>query len=153
VPATVNWLDNLTTAFIPNDPTEETGLPGVTTTPKAGDVEDWLLVNTTADTHPIHLHLVHFEVADRRPFNAAAYLAALAARRRPVVQYTGPAVPANANENGLKDTVQANPGEVTRIRARFDLPAGAPKPAQYVWHCHILEHEENEMMQYYRIKG
>ena len=89
----------------------------MTTRPRAGATEDWLLVNTTADTHPIHLHLVTFEVIDRRPFDVDAY--------DPVartIAYTGPAVPAAGTENGRKDTVQAHPGEVTRIRARFELP-------------------------------
>jgi spore coat protein A len=132
---------------------EETGLPEVTTKPAANAVEDWLLVNTTADTHPIHLHLVTFEVIDRRPFDVAAY--------DPITQvitYTGAAVPAAPNENGRKDTVQAHPGEVTRIRARFELPdegtivlpPGVDNP-QYVWHCHILEHEENDMMRAFEV--
>jgi spore coat protein A len=131
------------------------GLPAVTTTPRAGATEDWLLVNTTADTHPIHLHLVTFEVIDRRPFDVAAYDPATQA-----ISYTGPAVPASPNENGRKDTVQAHPGEVTRIRARFELPdegtielpagVGVSNP-QYVWHCHILEHEENDMMRAFEV--
>jgi spore coat protein A, manganese oxidase len=132
---------------------ERTHLPGVTTTPAAGAVEDWLLVNTTADTHPIHLHLVTFEVIDRRPFDVAAYDPATQA-----ITYKGPAVPAAPNENGRKDTVQAHPGQVTRIRARFELPDegtislpnGVTNP-QYVWHCHILEHEENDMMRAFEV--
>ena len=80
------------------------GLPSVTTKPKHGATEDWLLVNTTADTHPIHLHLVTFEVIDRRPFDVAAYDHATQA-----ITYTGPAVAAAPNENGRKDTVQAHP--------------------------------------------
>jgi spore coat protein A, manganese oxidase len=132
---------------------EETGLPAVTTKPAANAVEDWLLVNTTADTHPIHLHLVTFEVIDRRPFNVAAY-----DPRTQAITYTGAAVPAAANENGRKDTVQAHPGQVTRIRARFELPdegtivlpPGVDNP-QYVWHCHILEHEENDMMRAFEV--
>ena len=132
---------------------EGTNLPEVTTKPAAGAVEDWLLVNTTADTHPIHLHLVTFEVVDRRPFDVAAYDPETQA-----ISYTGPAVPAHPNENGRKDTVQANPGEVTRIRARFELPdegtielpPGVDNP-QYVWHCHILEHEENDMMRAFEV--
>jgi spore coat protein A len=130
---------------------DDTHLPDVTTTPAANAVEDWLLVNTTADTHPIHLHLVTFEVIDRRPFSA--YDPATQA-----ITYAGPAVPAAPNENGRKDTVQANPGEVTRIRARFELPdegtivlpEGVDNP-QYVWHCHILEHEENDMMRAFEV--
>src|SRR5512133_2009634 len=96
---------------------EQTHLPDVTTKPRSNAVEDWLLVNTTADTHPIHLHLVTFEVIDRRPFDVAAY-----DPNTQSITYSGPAVPAAPNENGRKDTVQANPGEVTRIRTRFELP-------------------------------
>jgi spore coat protein A, manganese oxidase len=132
---------------------DDTHLPDVTTTPPANAVEDWLLVNTTADTHPIHLHLVTFEVIDRRPFDVAAYDPETQA-----ITYTGPAAPGAPNENGRKDTVQANPGEVTRIRARFELPdegtivlpTGVDNP-QYVWHCHILEHEENDMMRAFEV--
>jgi spore coat protein A, manganese oxidase len=132
---------------------ERTHLPDVTTKPRSNAVEDWLLVNTTADTHPIHLHLVTFEVIDRRPFDVAAY-----DPKTQTIAYTGPAVPAAPNENGRKDTVQAHPGEVTRIRARFELPdegaielpPGVDNP-QYVWHCHILEHEENDMMRAFEV--
>ena len=132
---------------------DQTELPVVTTKPASGAVEDWLLVNTTADTHPIHLHLVTFEVIDRRPFDVASY-----DPESQAITYTGPAVPALPNENGRKDTVQAHPGEVTRIRARFELPdegtielpPGVENP-QYVWHCHILEHEENDMMRAFEV--
>ena len=132
---------------------DEQGLPDVTTRPASGAVEDWLLVNTTADTHPIHLHLVTFEVIDRRPFDVANY-----DPKTKAIAYSGPAVPAAPNENGRKDTVQAHPGEVTRIRARFELPdegtielpPGVANP-QYVWHCHILEHEENDMMRAFEV--
>jgi spore coat protein A, manganese oxidase len=128
------------------------GLPDVTTKPLANAVEDWLLVNTTADTHPIHLHLVTFEVKHRRPFSVATYNAGGG------IVYTGAPVPAMPNENGRKDTVQAHPGQVTRIRARFELPdegtiqvpIGVTNP-QYVWHCHILEHEENDMMRAFEV--
>jgi spore coat protein A, manganese oxidase len=132
---------------------EHTHLPDVTIRPAANAVEDWLLVNTTADTHPIHLHLVTFEVVDRRPFDVAAY-----DPKTQAITYTGPAVPAAPNENGRKDTVQAHPGQMTRIRARFELPdegtielpPGVTNP-QYVWHCHILEHEENDMMRAFEV--
>jgi spore coat protein A len=98
---------------------------------------------------------VTFEVIDRRPFDVAAYTPGMEANRIP---YTGPAVPAPTNENGRKDTVKAHPGEVTRIRARFELPdegtielpPGVTNP-QYVWHCHILEHEENDMMRAFEV--
>jgi spore coat protein A len=97
---------------------------------------------------------VTFEVIDRRPFNVAIYNAGGG------IVYTGAAVPAMPNENGRKDTVQAHPGQVTRIRARFELPdegtiqlpqdVGVENP-QYVWHCHILEHEENDMMRAFEV--
>jgi spore coat protein A, manganese oxidase len=129
------------------------GLPTVTTRPAADATEDWLLVNTTADTHPIHLHLVTFEVIDRRPFDVDAYDPATKA-----ITYTDPATPAPPTENGRKDTVQAHPGQVTRIRARFELPDEGTiqlppgvDNAQYVWHCHILEHEENDMMRAFEV--
>jgi spore coat protein A len=104
------------------------------------------------DAHPIHLQLATFEVIDRRPFNVATYNAGGG------MVYTGAAVPAMPNENGRKDTVQAHPGHGTRIRARFDspdedtieLPPGVSNP-QYVWHCHILEHEENDMMRAFEV--
>jgi len=126
-------------------------LPEVTTRPAAGTVEDWLLVNTTGDTHPIHTHLVTFEVIDRRPFDDDAYV------QGSPIPYSGPAVSAPAIENGPKDTVKAHPGQVTRIRAKFELPSGAivlPPGVwnpQYVWHCHILEHEENDMMRAFEV--
>jgi spore coat protein A len=131
----------------------QTHLPLVTTRPAAGAVEDWYLVNTTADTHPIHLHLVTFDVIDRRPFDVASYNP-----KTEAITYTGPAMPPAPNENGRKDTVQAHPGQVTRIRARFELPdegtivlpPGLTNP-QYVWHCHILEHEENDMMRAFEV--
>ena len=126
----------------------------VTERPVAGSVEDWRLINLTADSHPIHLHLVQFQVIDRRPIDVKAYTAALAAARAkdpdavisPVPYYTGAAVRPEPGERGWKDTVRADPREVTRIRMRWDLPPGVRAPQRYVFHCHILEHEENDMM-------
>jgi spore coat protein A, manganese oxidase len=128
---------------------------GVTEQPKVGTTEDWKLVNLTEDTHPIHVHLVQFQVLDRTPFDANAYAAALDEARAAdpdapnpdaTPYLTGPAVPPDANERGWKDTVRANPGQVTRIRMRWDLPAGVAGTQKYVYHCHILEHEDNSMM-------
>jgi len=123
-----------------------------------GDVEDWLLINLTEDTHPIHLHLVQFEVVDRRPFEADRYRAALDEARAaampnpdPAPFYTGGALPPQADDRGFKDTVSANPDMVTRVRARFDLPTGASGTQRYVFHCHILEHEDNDMMRPYEV--
>jgi spore coat protein A, manganese oxidase len=95
----------------------------------------------------------------RQRFDAVAYAQALAEAREEATEaldpkdypdvapfVLGPEVAAPATEKGPKDTVLANPGEITRIRLKFDLPPGTDGPARYVYHCHILEHEENEMM-------
>ena len=111
----------------------------VTENPAVGTTEVWELYNTTADAHPMHIHEVHFEVVDRQDI--------VDRRGDPEVQVapgstaTGP----EPWETGFKDTVIAYPGQVTRVRIRFST-AG-----QFVWHCHIVEHEDNEMMRPYRI--
>ncbi len=107
----------------------------VTENPVLDSVEIWNLINTTDDAHPIHLHLVKFQILDRRSFSVAEYWV------KNEVKYTAPAVPPEAGEAGWKDTVRADPGMVTRIIIRFEGFTG-----RYVWHCHILEHEDNEMM-------
>jgi spore coat protein A len=128
---------------------------GVQERPRVGSTEDWRLVNLTEDTHPIHLHLVQFQVMDRTPFDADAYQAALeqarainrnAANLDPRPYFNGPSALPDPNERGWKDTVRTNPGQVTRIRMRWTLPAGVSAPQRYVFHCHILEHEDNSMM-------
>lgn len=107
----------------------------VTETPKLGTIEIWRLINLTVDTHTIHPHLIRFQILDRQPFDVAHFDATYD------IVFTGPTIPPAPNENGLKDTVRANPGEVTRFIARFGDFAG-----DYVWHCHILEHQDHEMM-------
>ena len=107
----------------------------VTETPRQNSLETWSFVNLTGDAHPIHLHLVRFQVVDRRPFDLFAWNA-----ERKLV-FTGPPVAPEAHELGWKDTVRADPGMVTRIAMRFE-----GEPGRYVWHCHFLEHEDNEMM-------
>jgi spore coat protein A len=94
------------------------------------------------------MHLVQFQVYNRQPFNAALFDAdQMAGIIQPVGNYiTGPAVPPRPEEMGWKDTVRSMPGEITRIIAKFDVPPLTALPAEYVYHCHILEHEENEMM-------
>jgi spore coat protein A len=126
----------------------------------AGDIEDWLLINLSADTHPIHLHLPQFEVVGRRPFDVNAYQAALDAARGagepnpdPAPFYTGGPLPLQTDDRGFKDTVSANPAVVTRIRSPFDLPTGVTGTQEYVFHCHILEHEDNDMMRPYEVIG
>ncbi|MFD1505574.1 bilirubin oxidase [Georgenia yuyongxinii] len=110
-----------------------------TQTPTLGATETWELYNTTGDAHPIHIHEVAFQVLDRQPvvIDEAAGTVAVAPGSEPR--------PREPWEVGFKDTVIAYPGEVTRVRMRFET-AG-----QFVWHCHILEHEDNEMMRPYRI--
>ena len=98
-------------------------------------LETWEIYNFTADAHPIHLHQTMFQVVGRQALVTDADGIAVAP-----TQLTGPVFPADAAEKGFKDTVIALPGQVTRLNARFDLPG------RFVWHCHILEHEDNEMM-------
>jgi bilirubin oxidase len=86
----------------------------------------WEIHNFTEDAHPIHVHLVMFQVLNRE-------------------NEDGQVRPPEAWETGWKDTVIAYPDEITRIKAKFDLEG------LYVWHCHIVEHEDNEMMRPYRV--
>ena len=124
----------------------------VTETPRVGAVEDWVYVNLTADTHPMHTHLVTFQVVGRTPFDAQAYEEANEGAHGvpggidPTPFATGPMEPPDPSERGFKDTVKANPGYFTTIRAKFDLPTGVTAPQSYVYHCHIVEHEDNDMM-------
>ena len=107
----------------------------VTETVTLGSTEMWNLVNLTEDTHPIHLHLVRFQILDRRPYDVDEYM------EKKTLRYVGPAQEPPPHERGWKDVVQAYPGMVTRIVATFDGYAG-----RYAWHCHLAEHEANEMM-------
>jgi len=124
----------------------------VTETPRVGTVEDWVYVNLTGDTHPMHTHLVTFQVVGRTPFDAYGYQAAYGGPNGvpggidPSPFATGPMLPPDPTERGFKDTVKANPGYFTTVRAKFDLPPGVTTPQRYVYHCHILEHEDNDMM-------
>jgi len=111
----------------------------VTESPVIDTVEIWNLVNNTGDTHPIHIHLVSFQVIGRRPFDPNKL-------DRGQLVYTGPIEPPPPNEAGWKDTVRADPGYTTSIIAKFEGYTG-----RYVWHCHILEHEDNEMMRPYEV--
>jgi FtsP/CotA-like multicopper oxidase with cupredoxin domain len=100
----------------------------VTENPAKGDIEEWSIYNFTEDAHPIHVHLVRFEVVGRSGIDGSASVVGNAPQ---------------SWETGFKDTVIAYPGEITRLKAKFDI-AGL-----YVWHCHIVEHEDNEMMRPY----
>jgi len=125
----------------------------VTENPDLGDTEIWELYNATGDAHPIHVHLVHFEIMDRQKYKADVI-------EQPVLQHNGtygvgyrlenikklgqPSGP-KPQEQTRRDMVTALPGEVTRIRMTFD------KPGRYVWHCHILSHEDHEMMRPFHV--
>ncbi len=111
----------------------------VSENPNIGDTEVWEFYNLTADAHPMHIHEIAFEVVNRERM--------VLDDDEPTVpvQLTGDVRPPEAWESGFKDTVIAYPGEVTRVRAQFNTPG------QFVWHCHIVEHEDNEMMRPYRI--
>jgi spore coat protein A len=141
----------------PSDGYVITGLLGnarwhepITEDPKAGSTEIWSFVNITSDVHPLHVHLVQFQVLNRQAFDVPTY------QQAGKLVFTGKPMAPESNERpARKDTVKSYPGYVTRIIMRFDLPHGAPvTPGQelvYVWHCHILEHEDNEMMRPYKV--
>jgi spore coat protein A len=138
------WFLSLNAMRFGDSPTTET--------PKVGTVEDWVYINVTGDTHPMHSHLVTFQVVGRTPFDAEAYEAAYGTPNGvpggidPTPFATGPTLPPDPEERGFKDTVKANPGYFTTIRAKYELPSGVTTPQTYVYHCHIVEHEDNDMM-------
>jgi spore coat protein A, manganese oxidase len=112
-----------------------------------GTQEVWEIINLTGDTHPIHFHLVNVQILSRQPINAENYKGG-----KPT--YTGLGKVPDWNEMGWKETVRVNPNEVTRVLMQFNLPKvpfvvpESPRTGgmEYVWHCHILEHEEHDMM-------
>jgi len=122
---------------------------GVTEIASQGETQVWDIFNLTGDTHPIHFHLVNVQVIFRALFDAET----------PDFSAVGPPRPPDPNEGGWKETVRMNPGEVTRVIMQFNAPdprvvqpwvtfATSPRTGgyEYVWHCHILEHEEHDMM-------
>ena len=147
--------------------------------PVLGSTEEWVIVNPTEDTHPIHLHLVQFQLVYRQWINDTAYWDDWMELNAPYeppfpLNYTpielpigpyllGAPMEAPPNEQGWKDTIQAHPGQITVIRMRFapidgDIydaetlyPFDATAGPGYVWHCHILDHEDNEMMRPYKV--
>jgi FtsP/CotA-like multicopper oxidase with cupredoxin domain len=166
----------------------------LTEQPKLGTTEVWEIANTTADTHPIHIHLVQFNLLNRQRFDTRAYLRAYNAmngggRLPGPIPYCPPTVdpvnppgvatdaqviplvdpylrrhpiPPGPTEAGFKDTVRVKKDTVTRFLVRFGPhdraqhgPYGGfafdPTTGRYVWHCHILEHEDNDMMRPYAI--
>ena len=141
----------------PSDGYVITGLLGnarwhepITEDPKAGSTEIWSFVNITGDVHPLHVHLVRFQVLNRQAFDVPTYQ-----QTGKLVFIGRPMAPESNERPAHKDTVKSYPGYVTRIILRFDLPHGASVTSGdkliYVWHCHILEHEDNEMMRPYKV--
>jgi spore coat protein A len=139
---------------------------------KSNSLEQWEFINTTVDAHPMHLHFAQFQILDRQAFDVAGYVAAAGYVEGVPGSGVFPPPPVDtflvggsrrapeANELGWKDTIVCLPGEVTRIRVPFgpDAVPGSPMAigtaftGPYVSHCHILEHEENDMMMRYVIK-
>ncbi len=116
-------------------------MEAVTENPAPGATEVWEFYNTTGDAHPMHIHEVVFEVVNRE-----GLLMDDDDEVVEPIQLTGNVAPPAPWESGFKDTVIAYPGEVTRVRMQFGQTQG-----QFVWHCHIVEHEDNEMMRPFRI--
>jgi len=139
-----------------------------------GSTEEWIIVNPTADAHPIHLHLVQFQLVSRQAFSSSQYLTDWWAANPtapikmgdpmqtitnpPYTNYLqGKLVVPLPYEKGWKDTIQVFPGQVTIIRIRWapigggTYPFNATQGPGYVWHCHILDHEDNEMMRPYLV--
>jgi spore coat protein A, manganese oxidase len=112
----------------------------ITEKPELGTTEVWELINTLPDMHPFHIHLVDFQVLDRTPYDVDTYL------KTGQINYTGPAESPDPNEMGRKDVVRVVPRMVTRIILNF-----GPYPGYYVYHCHILEHEDMDMMRPYEV--
>jgi FtsP/CotA-like multicopper oxidase with cupredoxin domain len=128
----VDDSDNVPRAALWMDP--------VTENPAIGTTELWEIHNTTADAHPMHIHEIVFQVVNREGLILDEEEEVLEP-----IQLDGVITEPAPWETGFKDTVIAYPGQVTRIRAHFQTPG------QFVWHCHIVEHEDNEMMRPYRI--
>lgn len=102
--------------------------------------EIWEFVNLTEDTHPMHLHMVRFQILDRRPLDIFAF------PMRGERQFTGPAIEPKENQAGWKDVVACDPGAITRVLIRFEGFTG-----RYLYHCHIMQHEANDMMRPYDV--
>lgn len=111
----------------------------VTETVQLGSVETWRFINTTDDAHPMHLHLVQFQILHRQGFDPIEF-------RKGSLQPVGAPRPPAANEAGWKDTAVVSPNEVLTILVPFEGYAG-----RYVFHCHMLEHEDNDMMRPYLV--
>jgi spore coat protein A, manganese oxidase len=180
---------------IPVPGSSRVGANWATELPQIGSTEEWEIINLTVDAHPIHLHMIQFQIMNRQPYNTISpggypdvYTAAfgstpidgygppynynvengdLALGGNPAITpylTAGPFTPPLPHEQGWKDVVVSYPGEVTRIIARWapqNVAVNGVTPGQnlfafdptygpgYVWHCHIIDHEDNEMMRPY----
>jgi spore coat protein A len=114
----------------------------ITEFPVLGTTEVWQIINTEPDNHPFHIHLVQFQILDRTAYDVEHY------KDTGQITLTGPAIPPPPEEAGWKDVVLARPGTITRIIMRFEPYAG-----YYVYHCHILEHEDMDMMRPFQVLG
>ena len=135
-------LGNVDAAGVPSF---QAWMDPITAAPKVGETEDWEMYNTTVDAHPMHMHLVRFQVLNREVMTTNLLPNGNIASVVPCTVQPDPLVPCvvtapEPSELGYKDTVMAQPGEITRVRATFI------KPGLYVWHCHVVDHEDNEMM-------
>lgn len=118
----------------------------ITENPKLDSTEVWEIYNLTPDAHPIHLHLVSFQVLNTQKFRATyANDADEDAGKVASVQLLGQPKLPEMGQRGLKDTYPIEPGEVARFVATFD------REGLYVWHCHILSHEDHDMMRAYYV--
>ena len=108
--------------------------------PSLDSVEIWNFINTTPAYHPIHLHLVQFKIIERRPFDVDLYV------EKGILEFTGNPEPPREYERGWKDTVKADIGKVTKIAMHWKEHTG-----NYMWHCHLLEHEDHDMMRPIRV--
>jgi len=115
-----------------------------------GTAEQWRFINLTADTHPMHMHLVQFIAKSRVKIatinnqdvaNGEEIKTAVSDALGNVTIVRGVELPLDANEKGFKDTIRVNPTEIVEIDAKFDGYMG-----RYVYHCHLLEHEDHDMM-------
>eukprot|EP00475_Leptophrys_vorax_P026740 TRINITY_DN37921_c0_g1_i2.p1 TRINITY_DN37921_c0_g1~~TRINITY_DN37921_c0_g1_i2.p1 ORF type:complete len:611 (-),score=18.26 TRINITY_DN37921_c0_g1_i2:321-2153(-) len=127
--------------------------------PRENSNELWHFINLSADAHPLHLHLISFRGVSRRPFNVAAYQSKTCSftnKKKPTC-FTGPREMVMPNEEGWKDTMIAYPGYVLSIWAGWHSKNGKPFPFDpttgpgYVYHCHMLDHEDNDMMRPFKV--
>ena len=109
----------------------------VTETVKLGTLEKWRFINTTEDAHPMHLHLVQFQILHRQGFDAGEFT-------KGILKPVGPLRLPSAGEAGWKDTAVVSPNDMLTLLIRFEAYTG-----RYVFHCHMLEHEDNDMMRPY----